>query len=81
MADTAHRIGPMRRIKVTSRGVQDYYIPEYSYTTFRCGVSSISYAAHGPVSWIVFGEVLRLIRHMFGKQYGASGVTKSDLLR
>ena len=32
MADTAHRIGPMRRIKVTSRGVQDYYIPEYSFT-------------------------------------------------
>ena len=29
----------MRRIDLTSRGVQDYYILEYSYTAFRCGVT------------------------------------------
>ena len=67
MADTAHRIGPMRRIKVTSRGVQDYYIPEYSYTAFRCGVSSFSYAVHVLLCLgSSFGEVLRLIRRMSG---------------
>ena len=65
MADTAHQIGPMRRIKVTSRGVQDYYIPEYSYTALRCGVSSISYAAHVLLYLgSSFGEVLIVIRRM-----------------
>jgi hypothetical protein len=37
MADTAHRIGPMRRIKVTSRGVQDYNICEYSSISWISG--------------------------------------------
>ena len=37
MADTAHRIGPMRRIKVTSRGVQDYNIREYSSISWKSG--------------------------------------------
>ena len=66
MADTAHRIGPMRRIKVTSRGVQDYYIPEYSYIALRCGVSSITYAAHVLLYLgSSFGEVLRVIRRRY----------------
>lgn len=66
MTDTAHRIGPMRRIKVTSREVQDYYIPEYSYTAFRCGVSSISHAAHVLLCLgSSFGEVLIVIRCMY----------------
>lgn len=67
MADTAHWIVTMRRVKITSRGVQDYYIPEYSYTAFRCGVSSISYAAHVLLCLgSSFGELLRLIRRMSG---------------
>ena len=37
MAYTAHRIGPMRRIKVTSRGVQDYNIREYSSISWKSG--------------------------------------------
>ena len=35
MADTAHRIGPMRRIKVSSCGVQDYNIREYSSISWK----------------------------------------------
>ena len=74
MADTAHRIGPMRRIKVTSRGVQDYNIYEYSYTALRYGVTSFF------MRRIVFnildnsGEVLRLIRRTSGTSCDASGV-------
>lgn len=72
-------VGLIRRILVTSRGVQDYNIHEYSYTAFRYGIPLIFMRRMFFSILDYLGEVLRLIRRISGSLCGASGVKTSKI--